>query len=327
MRRRSRCPRPSDRVPQKPSIERPTLARSLLALVWSAVLVSTVIGSAKASFGPAAGLTESPPVIDSFGFWSLRRLGSDDIRFEQIENEAKRTVAYALPATAKQGPKTWYQIRLHARLTFGAGLGRAYVFASHNGYTSALIQYDATKRPSGRRIVRHAVGYIDGSQRELVRGNRSDFWFRNYLQYKGVKPGLNDVTFSIQVTGSLKITTAVVWSDSGIEYTKQGPAQLKLFVRIPRSPPRKGRVASIGVDLRNVGDRLIRAVTVTVEFARDDLRAVGPIRVSFGDMRPGVRRDATFRLSPLRRGALTLVVAARGAGGNQPAVTRTLVVR
>jgi hypothetical protein len=124
---------------------------------------------------------------------------------ENVEKAAKGTIAYVLPSGAKQGPKSWYQIRLHARVTFGQGTGNAYVFASHNGYVSALIEYDMQKSGSSRRIIRRTVSYIDGSQRGLVRGVESEFRFRNYLQYKSVQPGLNHLMFSVEVSDSLKL--------------------------------------------------------------------------------------------------------------------------
>jgi hypothetical protein len=50
------------------------------------------------------------------------------------------------------------------------------------------------------------------------------------------------------------------------------------------------------------------------------------MRANVGDLTPGISRRRVFKVTPLRRGTIRIVVSGSGAGGNQPAVSRTLVV-
>ncbi len=299
-----------------------TFTRALLAI---AIVLGTLVDASPAAESHIANGTLSPRTIDSYGFWSLSRLGAGAIVFRDVEHTAKHSVPYRLePRRAKQGPKDWYQIRLHARVTFGAGAGHAYLFAAQNGYTSALIEYDAFQ--SGRTIVRKTISYIDGSSRITLRSH-DEVRFRNYLQYRGVRTGLNHLTFSVERNGSLQIKRVDILADSGIAYTRQGPARLVLDVNVPRQPLKKGVAYPLTVDLRNVGDQEIRAVAVNVGFAHADLHVKGSTTRNIGTLRKGVARHITFTFVPRRSGSILLVVGARGSGGNQPAVSKTLHVR
>jgi hypothetical protein len=269
-----------------------------------------------------------PATIDSFGFWSLTRLGSGAIEFEDVHEKAKASVPYILePGRARQGSGNWYQIDLHAKVVFGSGTGRAYLFASHNGYASALIEYEASTAGDGRRIVRKASSYIDGSSKETLRSNDDELKFRNYLQYKAVQPGLNQLAFAVEVHGSLEVKRVEILPDSGIEYTRLGPARLTLALHLPGEPLRKGQRAILTVEVRNAGDRKVSDVRVSLEYARDDVRTTGPATRRLGDLLAKARRRTSFRVIPRRRGWILIGVQVGGQGGNSPGVSRTLNVR
>jgi hypothetical protein len=281
-------------------------------------------------YGVGRSLTRAtdndPATIDSFGFWSLSRLGSGGIEFEDVHEKAKASIPYILePDRARQGPGNWYQIDLHAKVLFGAGTGRAYLFASHNGYASALIEYEANTAGDGS-IVRKASSYIDGSSKETLRSNDDELRFRNYLQYKAVQPGLNQLTFAVEVHGSLEVKKAEILPDSGIEYTRLGPARLTLGLHLPRELLRKGQRAILTVDVRNVGDRRVNDVRVSLEYARDDLRNTGPATTRLGDLVAKARSRTSFQVIPLHRGRILIGVQVGGRGGNSPGVSKTLNV-
>ena len=269
-----------------------------------------------------------PATIDSFGFWSLARLGSGPIEFEDVRERAKSSIPYILePDKARQGPGNWYQIGLHARVVFGAGSGRAYLFASHNGYASALIEYEASVSGARQSIVRKATSYIDGSSKMVVRLDEDELRFRNYLQYKAVQSGLNQLTFAVEVHGSLEVKKVEILPDSGIEYTRVGPARLTLAVRLPREPLSKGRRSVLTVEVRNMGERKAGDATVSLEYARDDLRNLGSATKKLGDLPAKARRRVSFQVIPLHRGSILIGIQAGGRGGNSPGVSKTLTVR
>jgi hypothetical protein len=212
-------------------------------------------------------------------------------------------------------------------MTFGEGTGHAYFFASHNGYASALVEFDARQTSKGRQILQRSTSYIDGSAQKVVHNVESEFRYRNYLQYKGVRPGPNQLTFLVRVSGSLTVERTEIFADSGIEYTRKGPARLKMKVTVPQGALRKNRASPISISVANVGDRLVRHVGIGIEFSPDVLRIAGAKTAKVGDMPPGSTRQRTFRVTPLRSGAIRIVLSASGSGGNQPAVSRTLIVR
>jgi hypothetical protein len=113
-----------------------------------------------------------------------------------VKENASYSIPYILqPDKAKQRPKNSYQILFRARIAFGDGLGRAYLFASTNGYAAALIKYEATRANARRRIVRSTSSYIDGAGRETLSTSEDELRFRNYLQYRAVQAGLNHLKF------------------------------------------------------------------------------------------------------------------------------------
>ena len=278
--------------------------------------------------GAAAGRGDAPVLIDSYGFWSLARLNIGSIAFPRTTDKATRSSSYALPAGAHQGRSNWYVIRLHMLLTFGGSTGRAYVTVAHNGFVSALLEFDARKTATGRQVVRRSVSYIDGSSLQTVHGDTSEFRFRNYLQYKGVQGGVNELTIALEVHGSLTIESAKVFSDTGIEYSRKAPARIRLGVSLASGRLHLLRTGSLAVTVRNVGDRLFRnvSVSITVERPPRAMRILGSSRRVVGDLPPGVTRRRTFRVVPLRRGYVQISLSAGGSGGNQPTLMRTLPV-
>jgi hypothetical protein len=270
---------------------------------------------------------EAPRTIDSFGFWSLLRLGAGPIEFSDVEKTARLSIRYNIePDRARQGPGNWYLIRLHARVLFGEGTGHAWVSAGHNGYVSALIEYEAADGRAGRRIVRRAASYIDGSSTTALRSSQDELRFRNVLQYDAVQAGLNQLTFSVRVSG-LEVKRVEILPDSGIEYTRQGPAQLRLTVRPPSKPLKKGQRAPVTVEVRNVGDRPVRGAVVSLEYAKDDLRVLGSARRKLGTLPAKSQRRIAFQMIPLRRGEIDIGVFVGGIGANHPGVSKTLNVR
>lgn len=271
---------------------------------------------------------KKPPVtIDSFGFWTLHRLGSGPIKFERIRHRAERSIPYILERDkAKQGPKSWYQIRLHARVLFGEGTGHAYLFTGHNGYVSALIEYEASKQSDGRKILRRAASYIDGSSTKPVHSGQDILRFRNYLQYRAVRGGLNRLTFSVETSGALELKKVEILSDSGLVYTPQGPARVSVSLGAPIKRLSKGRKTPLPVTVRNMGDRQLRNTTLNLVYAKDDIQVVGPARKYLGTLPPRSERRTSFSLVPLHRGQIQIAVSVGGLGGNQAAVSKTLNV-
>jgi hypothetical protein len=56
----------------------------------------------------------------------------------------RRSAPFILPARARQGPRVWYLIKLHFRISFSprTGEGFAYVSGLTNGRSAAQIKFD-----------------------------------------------------------------------------------------------------------------------------------------------------------------------------------------
>ena len=84
-----------------------------------------------------------PATIDSYGFWSFKRLGfGTPVLHENPQTAAtKLELHYRLPAGVRQGPGHWYLIRLHFRVDVrpDALSGEFNVAAETQGRTCASI--------------------------------------------------------------------------------------------------------------------------------------------------------------------------------------------
>lgn len=248
-----------------------------------------------------ARATQHPPVlIDAPGKWTLQRLGYGDHVFplRTPEREKVGPVLYRLPADARQGPRRWHLIHLHFRIRFKAGAeGRAYVGAGTNGYAAAQIVFEVTPE----RIRWSEVGIVHGSVRRETSEREAEVRFVNYLQLRGVVPGLNALSFDVEQLGPPTVESLVVYADSAIEVTRRSPGSVKLSLAAPR------RVALrtpflVRYRLTNTGGQTSRRVGVQAVPEGRGVAVIGSARRSHGTLAPGAARRGSFRLRALRRG-------------------------
>jgi hypothetical protein len=226
---------------------RASYALRLAVLVVVGVLFT---GSASARAG------QRPVAINSFGLWTLKRLGygpiefpvAGPLRFPEIPGYERRGVSrrYLLPNAARQGPQAWYLIHLHFRIVFSSEsrAGRAYVGASTGAPSdlraSAQIIFKIARRGGRLWISSDSLGLVAGHR---VREASLRTWtlkFDNYIPYAGVKPGLNELEFGLEQTKGVRIKRLQFFPDSGIRYSPYSPGAGNSSCR-RSAPPRATR--------------------------------------------------------------------------------------
>jgi hypothetical protein len=280
--------------------------------------VALVAALAALSLLTGAGRASEPVLIDHFGVWTLRRLGYGDQVFplQTLKRERLSTIRYRLPAKARQGPRRWYLIHLHFRIRFAddTGRGSVYVSAGTNARAAAQIAFNVSRE----RIDWSSVGWVDGAVQRSTTARAIAVRFSNYLQYKGVVPGLNVLYFQLEQYGDVRVTSLRVIADSAIEYSPLSPGFLKLHVRLPQTRVLLRRDFAIGVRLTNTGDRALRNVVVSAASNPGAIARRGPAAYR---ARRLLRRQSllrTFRFRPLRRARSLIEISARGTT-NHPA--------
>lgn len=270
---------------------------------------------------------ERPVLIDGLGHWSLQRLGATGSKLPRAGGGASPVIRYLLPSGARQGPNRWYLMRLHFEVVLASdsGAGTIFVDGATNGRTAASVRLKVRTRARGKPRVRvDSLGLVDGSQRRVVTGRRIEARLRNYLQNRGVRPDSNSLVFGLERYGRVKIKSARVFVDSGIEVTKRSPAKLTLKPLLPRRPLLAGRSTKVGFLLRNVGDQPARDVGVSLHTPSKGIDISAPQQRRYRTV-AGVRRGA-FEVRARRPGRHQLTLSAGAVNTNSPSTTLRVVV-
>lgn len=293
-----------------------------------ALLATTVLCGSFAEPATAGRLV----TIDSFGLWTLERLGygpvvfpvAGPLEFPEIPGYERRGVSrrYLLPGTARQGPRTWYLIHLHFKIVFSArsAPGRAYVTAETGAVpdlrASAQIIFKISRRDGKLWISSDSLGLVAGHR---VREAPSRAWtltFDNYIGYAGIKPGRNELKFGLEQTKGVRVERLVFFRDSGIRYSPYSPAQIRLSAKASARRLRVGKPFRIDTKIRNTGGRGVRDAVVLLRYDRDRLEPRGPDSKRIRVLRGTSDARASFSLVPRRPGEVEVDVEARAALSN-----------
>lgn len=260
--------------------------------------------------------SEEPVLIDSYGVWTLERLGYGDLDLPVDAPHTQRSVVFRLPPGAAQGrPRSWYLIHFHLRIRFAreAGDGSfALVWGAPNGRPAASAEFEPRFVRGAFRVPWSTVDMRAGTTRGV--SDEAEFEVRhvNFLTYDGVRPGVNTLDFVVEQFRGAKIESVTILRDTAIELSPYGPPKLRLRVKAPRHPVVR-RPFSIRYRLERISRRL--PVKVVVGVVEDDysLRVLEP---SFHRY-PRVDRPVTgrFRLRSPRDGGFLVALAAQSPAG------------
>jgi hypothetical protein len=236
--------------------------------------------------------SKSTPNIDGLGYWSLERLGYPEQ--DLTTGTPTASAQYTLPAGVRQGPRLWFVIHFHFRITISpdSGAGDVYVNAATADAVGSSVEFNVPV--SGTAPVHwNTVDFIQGYRAHSTATRTIDVRNANYIPYRGVKAGLNQMTFQLQQYGSAKVESVQVFTDSALEWTKLGPARLGLRTSITPTKVRVGDLVAVHYRLLRSSGRPGEFVTLSI--APDEhAKVIGPRSVSY--RRVAVPRRGSFNL-------------------------------
>lgn len=220
-----------------------------------------------------------------------------------------RSTTISFPRGANQGPSTWYLLHFHFTIRFGprgGPAGVAYVSAATNGYTAAQAKFGVGrgKRP---KISWSTLDIVNGSRHGRTRSRSLEVRFTNYLQVRGVRGGPGALSFRLEQFGRPNVRSVVIWPDTRVTATSQGPAELALSAE-PHE--RDGGTVELRIRITNSGDRPARNVVVKPEFPDPSaIQLIGPQRIRIPVIRGQSEWQGTFAMRLLRKTAYVGIFA------------------
>ncbi len=237
-------------------------------------------------------------------------------------------VPFELPVGARQGPDSWYLVRLRYRVRFArdSGRGFAWVTSTTNDRTAAQIEY-TTDRRRGRLSVRRTTVDLEHGQRERSsRSARDSLTFTNYLQYQGIRPGKNMWTIDLEQAGSARVERLEVLGDSAIVQTSRNPFPLTLTAAADRERPQIGERFTIKTVLTARPGQPVRDIVVrALPPEGGGVEILGPAKRRIG-RQDDRRRTVTFTARARLPGTHAITVVA-DSDANRPNANVQVEVR
>lgn len=222
-------------------------------------------------------------------------------------------------------------IHLHFAIVIArhSGSGRVYVSAAtgptHFTWTSAQIRFDVVRRGDSLSITSDSLGLVAGHLVRISPERKREIVFDNYIPYRGIKPGLNALTFELQHYGRARVTSLRFFADSGIRYANHSPARAALGVNVDRQRIMVGEALAIDVEVRNSGGSKTTPGLVGLDFSRTDMVAQGRVVSRVRPIPSGETSHKTFHLRALRAGLHEVDVEAQ-VGLSHPIVPFKVLV-
>ena len=276
----------------------------------------------------AVGSAFASTAVDSFGVWTLGRLGYSQTVVVPVRSVparsppglvGQRVFSYRLPPSARQGPRRWYTLDLHVEVALRAdsGSGDVFVEGQTNGWNAAELELHVVRGHGGLTTYWDSNDLIDGPRQGVERGRTLVFDQRNYLTNAGVRPGLNRLGILIEEYQRARVGTVMAFPDSSIGVTPIAVPTLNLTAKTGAEVIEPGRTFTIPFRLRASGAPVKQiAVSPTIDPAMVAVsgRAVRRYAVLHGTTVGMI----TFKA--LKAGTTKIVIAAQGSANNTPSV-------
>lgn len=252
--------------------------------------VLIIAGALLAAQVPASNASTSTEVL------RLERLADAPIVLEGAGPRQAR-VTFELPPNARQGPDTWWKLRLRYRLRFSPRSGPGFVWVSSdtNDRTAASIEY--TLRGRGRKLrARRTTVDVDGQKerRGLRHGDKVSF--ENYLQFAGVRGAANTWTFRLEQAAGARVDRLEILGATAILATRRSPYALNLGALLLDGPPVAGRPFRVLVRSRDRQGAIISDAEIRAQPQSPRVRLLGSKERrggrEFTFVAPGAARDA-----------------------------------
>lgn len=269
----------------------------------SLLIAGTLAPSASSEARPVTSGAKAR-LIDSYGLWTLHRLGYGDVDLPVDAAKTTASARFRLPANARQGRGHWYLMHVHFRITFADDSGEGFVVlsANTNGWASYQVQFSPGLKNGALMIPWSTVDLVDGRQRHVAKTRQIEFRSANYMQYRGIRPGRSTWNFQLEQFGQARVAAVRIFDDSGIELTRLGYGRMGLRFTVVPATIRAGRNFAVRYELRHTSGRVLRKVSLAPELVDcNGVRLVGPRAVRFARVAKAVSGAFRFRaLTPGR---------------------------
>lgn len=273
---------------------------------------------------PSTLAAEQLKTIDSYGNWTLDKLGYSPVIFIGQNDTESYNIEYILPQNASQGTEGWYLINLNFIIEFSDNStnGYAYVSASTNNWSSALIKFEV-KRDNSTLSVNWSERNLFGVSRYSTSSPKINISFTNYIPYKGISSGINTLTFKLEQYDGAKVRKLEILPNSGIEFTQLSPPNLTLDVKTPKNPIQTNDSFIINFVLKNVGDYPAKNVKVRPIYPTETLEPIEEKFYYVPDLKD--KLEGNFEFKALKRGDYEIMIITETESGIQRPSARIFV--
>jgi hypothetical protein len=277
------------------------------------------VAAIAAALAAAPAATADTPQLVGYGTWTLRDLGAQVRPITAAETGqapfVTRRISFHLPPAARQGAGSWWRIHLHftIRIPADSPAGPVYVTASTNGRTAASIRFFVTHSGGRTHVTSDALGLVKGRETSAGTTLARDVVFENFLQYRGIRPGANELELGVERTSPARIDVVTFRHDTALVRGRIGPATFRPELSLPHGGVHAQSPFDLQFRLIQTGGLPQRNATATVHVAAQELRVHGPatLSVPFGANRVA---EGRFRLEPLKVGRPRIEVVFTSAG-------------
>lgn len=210
-------------------------------------------------------------------------------------------------------------VRLHALVDFAPGTRRslAYLTGATNGRTASLTRLVVA--PGNGPVHWSSFDQLDGLVTRTTPGRRVEVINENFLQFGGVRPGVNTLSFAVDQLRSARVRAVRILPDSGIEITGDGPAELTADASVSRAGVRVGEPFHVRVVVANPSRRPASQIRAHLDVDGTVVSPVGATSRRLRDLPPDGRASATFALRARRKGDSRLAVTVDSASASPTA--------
>lgn len=289
------------------------------AVLCVAIAVASSVGPAGKARSAARELAAGSPVeVDSFGIWSLRRLGvTVPIIVDPAAADPSAEIQFGFPPGARQGPSGWYLGHLHATVKVGAAPpgAVAYLDASVNGWEWAQIRLRILRTARGTVTLWDCPSILGGAHGRSP-GTTAHIAFDNFLTIGAVRPGISTLSFALERYHGAVLRTVVIGTSTALEYSRRGPARLSVELDTPRVVQR-GTTFLTDIRIANIGDRPVRRMRLDWDISSSAVTTTHVPSLSHPDLAPhrATRAQAWFNANERGVARLSLFVGGLGANG------------
>jgi hypothetical protein len=160
---------------------------------------------------------------------------------------------------------------------------------------------------------------LNGFVPRTTPGARVEVIDENFLQFGGVRPGVNTLSFAADQLRAARLRSVRILPDSAIELTGAGPAQLTAEPSVSRAGARDGDAFRVRVVVANPSRRPARQIRARVDVDGTVAEAIGATTRGLPELGPDGRATATFALRARHRGPARIVVSVDSASSSPTA--------